>query len=39
MLEALNALNGREIRLPIRAKDWPDRDRLAVRYQRFRATA
>jgi hypothetical protein len=31
MLEALKALNGREIRMPTRAKDWPDRDRLAVR--------
>jgi putative restriction endonuclease len=39
MLEALKALNCREIRLPNRAKDWPDRDRLAVRYERFRAAA
>lgn len=39
MLEALKALNGREIRLPIRPKDRPDRDRLALRYERFRAAA
>jgi putative restriction endonuclease len=39
MLEALKRLNGGMIHLPARAKDWPDRDRLAQRYERFRAAA
>ena len=39
MLEALKQLDGRSIRLPGRAKDQPDRDRLAVRFERFKAVA
>jgi putative restriction endonuclease len=39
MLEALKRLNGGMIHLPDRAKDRPDRDRLAQRYERFRAAA
>lgn len=37
MLEALKQLNGRSIRLPVRAKDHPDKDRLAVRFERFKS--
>lgn len=37
MLEALKQLNGRNIRLPGRAKD--QRDRLALRFERFKAVA
>ncbi len=36
MLEALKQLNGGTIHLPGRVKDRPDRDRLAMRYERFR---
>lgn len=39
MLEALKRLNGEMIHLPIRARDRPDRDRLAQRYERFKAAA
>ena len=39
MLEALKRLNGEMIHLPGRAKDRPDRDRLAQRYERFKAAA
>jgi len=39
MLEALKRLNGGTIHLPIREKDRPDRDRLAQRYERFKAAA
>lgn len=39
ILEALKRLNGGMIHLPARAKDRPDRDRLAQRYERFRAAA
>lgn len=39
MLEALKALNGKGIRLPNRAQDRPDRDRLALRFERFQAMA
>lgn len=39
MLEALKNLNGKFIRLPIRKQDGPDRERLAMRYDRFRAAA
>lgn len=39
MLEALKRLNGEMIHLPNRAKDRPDRDRLAQRYERFMAAA
>lgn len=37
MLEALKQLNGGTIHLPDRAKDNPDRDRLALRFERFKA--
>jgi putative restriction endonuclease len=39
MLEALKRLNGGTIHLPSRAKDRPDRDRLALRFERFKAVA
>ena len=39
MLEALKQLNGGSIHLPRRANDQPDRDRLALRFERFKATA
>jgi putative restriction endonuclease len=39
MLEALKRLNGETIHLPNRNKDRPDRDRLALRFQRFKAAA
>lgn len=39
MLEALKRLNGGSIHLPARVKDRPDRDRLAQRYERFKAAA
>jgi putative restriction endonuclease len=39
MLEALKRLNGETIHLPTRAKDCPDRDRLALRFERFKAAA
>ena len=39
MLEALKQLNGGTIHLPIRDKDSPDRDRLALRFERFKAAA
>ena len=39
MLEALKQLNGRTIRLPDRVKDNPDRDRLAMRFERFKSVA
>jgi putative restriction endonuclease len=37
MLEALKLLHGGVIHLPIRSKDHPDRDRLAQRFERFKA--
>jgi len=37
ILEALKRLNGGEIYLPDRVRDYPDRDRLALRYERFAA--
>ncbi len=37
MLEAMQRLNGQLIKLPIRPKDAPDRDRLAHRFDMFRA--
>jgi putative restriction endonuclease len=37
MLEALKRLNGGTIHLPNRSKDHPDRDRLALRFERFKA--
>src|SRR5215470_6803252 len=39
MLEALKRLNGETILLPKRDKDRPDRDRLALRFERFKAAA
>jgi putative restriction endonuclease len=39
MLEALKQLNGRNIRLPGRPKDHPDRNRLAMRFERFKSVA
>lgn len=37
MLEALKRLGGTQIYLPRRQRDWPDRDRLAARFERYRA--
>ncbi|MCY4305795.1 MAG: HNH endonuclease [Aestuariivita sp.] len=37
MLEALKQLNGESLHLPQRVKDRPDRDRLAMRFERFKA--
>jgi putative restriction endonuclease len=37
MLEALKTLNGETIHLPSGPKDRPDRDRLALRFERFKA--
>jgi putative restriction endonuclease len=39
MLEALKRLSGGMIHLPKRDKDRPDRDRLALRFERFKAAA
>jgi putative restriction endonuclease len=39
MLEALKRLNGETIHLPGRLKDHPDRGRLALRFERFKAVA
>jgi putative restriction endonuclease len=39
MLEALKRLNGETIHLPGRVKDRPDRDRLAMRFEWFKAVA
>jgi hypothetical protein len=39
MLQALKRLNGGTIHRPKRDKDQPDRDRLALRFERFRALA
>ncbi|MEO8040224.1 MAG: HNH endonuclease [Betaproteobacteria bacterium] len=39
MLEALKRLNGGTIQLPARPQDRPDRDRLAQRFDRFKAAA
>ena len=39
MLEALKQLNGGTLHLPARAKDYPDRNRLALRFERFKAAA
>ena len=39
MLEALKQLSGEAIHLPNRVKDRPDRDRLAFRFERFKAVA
>jgi putative restriction endonuclease len=39
LLEALKQLKGGTIHLPSRLKDRPDRDRLALRFERFKALA
>ena len=39
MLEALQRLNGGALHLPSRDKDRPDRDRLALRFERFQSLA
>ena len=39
MLEALKRLNGGAIHPPTRDRDRPDKDRLAQRFERFRAAA
>jgi putative restriction endonuclease len=39
MLEALKRLNGGTIHFPTRARDLPDRNRLAQRFERFRSAA
>jgi len=39
MLEALKRLNGGTIQLPRRHQDRPDRDRLALRFERFKSAA
>jgi len=38
-LEALKRLHSNRIYLPSRAKDMPDRDRLAMRFEQFKARA
>jgi putative restriction endonuclease len=37
MLEGLKKLQGASVHLPRRAEDYPDRDRLSLRFERFRA--
>jgi putative restriction endonuclease len=39
MLEALKGINGQKIREPRREQDRPDRERLALRFERFKAVA
>ncbi|MCG8355523.1 MAG: HNH endonuclease [Kiloniellales bacterium] len=39
MLEALKHLDGGTMSLPSRAKDYPDRDRLGLRFERFKKAA
>lgn len=39
ILEALKGLNGAELHLPQREKDYPDRDRLAARFDAFKNAA
>jgi len=39
MLETLKRLDGGTIKLPDRIKDYPDRDRLALRFERFKVLA
>jgi putative restriction endonuclease len=39
MLEALKRLDNRIIHLPGRLKDRPDQDRLALRFEQFKAAA
>ena len=37
MLEALKQLKGSTLHLPTRARDYPDGDHLALRFERFKA--
>ncbi len=37
VLEALKALHGKAIRMPARVQDYPDRNRLAERFEQYRA--
>jgi len=37
LLETLKRLDLERLHLPVREKDWPDRDRLAIRYEIFKA--
>ena len=39
MLEALKQLDGGMLHLPTRTKDYPDRDRLSLRYEQFKVAA
>jgi putative restriction endonuclease len=39
MLNALKGLAGGKLHLPGRLKDAPDRDRLALRFERFQSAA
>ncbi|MDE0249607.1 MAG: HNH endonuclease [Gammaproteobacteria bacterium] len=39
ILEALKQLDGGMLHLPSRSKDYPDRDRLALRFEQFKAVA
>jgi len=39
MLEALKQLDRQRLRLPPRSKDYPDKDRLAIRFDEFRTAA
>lgn len=39
MLEALKKIDGVAIRLPSRTQDYPDRDQLALRFERFKEVA
>ena len=39
VVEALKSFNGEVIHLPRRARDRPDRDRLAERFEIFRSVA
>lgn len=39
MLEALKLLDSKTIYLPNRTEDWPDQDRLALRFEKFREAA
>ena len=38
MLESFKQLNGNKLRLPTRLIDYPDRERLAFRFEEFRAS-
>ena len=39
MLDALKQLDGGMLHLPNREKDYPDRDRLSLRYEQFKVAA